>query len=260
MLGRAARRDVLGQPVRVVVVEPVRGDARRVTDALGAGLGGLLEHAARAVDVELARGVARRSRIAKARWTTTSAPLTSAAHAACVGHVALAVLGLLQPRSAGSNGPPRHADDPLHRARALERVDDADAEVAGRTGHRDREAGGRHGAVLSDTGGGARARRCALPLAAVRRMSIAVGVDACRAAGPQLDAVAPACRSTLDRVVAGAAVDRVRPGPAGHLVVAVPVRMRSLPPPPSTVYRGRRCAHDVVAGAGVRSSSSPPSE
>ena len=37
MLGRAARRHVLGQPIRVVVVEAVGGHARRVTDALHPG-------------------------------------------------------------------------------------------------------------------------------------------------------------------------------------------------------------------------------
>ena len=61
------------------------------------------------------------SRIAKARWTTTSAPFTSAAHAGRVGHVALAVLGLLPAGSAGVEGPARHAHDPLDAARALER-------------------------------------------------------------------------------------------------------------------------------------------
>ena len=70
---------------------------------------------------------------------------------------------------AGLEGAARHADDALHRARALERVHDRQAEVAGRPRHSDREAGRRHAGVLlyrralgagrGVSGGGGRARR-----------------------------------------------------------------------------------------------------
>ena len=238
---------VLGEPragmssvsqSRVVVVEAVGGDARRVTDALDAGLDGLLEHAPRALDVQVAGGEPA-SRIAKARCTTTCASLTRPRHARLVGHVALAVLGLAPAALGGVEGPARHAHDALDRARALERVDDPKPEVASGSGHGNRETGVGHGAVLSDSGG-----------ACANRFAPDQHVDRVRehpiVAGAALNAVA-ALVLHLDHVVAGAAVDRVGARPAVDLVVVGDrcgcgrCRRAPRPPPCRRPRRRRRC-------------------
>ena len=140
----AARRDVLVEPVRVVVVEAVGGDARRVTDALGAGGDRGLEHVPRAVDVDPARAVARLEDRERQVDDHVGA-LHGVVDALPVLDVALAVLRLLPALRRGVERAPRHADDLLHLARALERVDERDPEVAGRAGNRDCQAVRRHG-------------------------------------------------------------------------------------------------------------------
>ena len=190
MLGRAARRDVLGQPVRVVVVEAVGGDARRVADALHAGLGRLLEHAAASPSTFSSRVASLALRIANARCTTTSASLTRLAHAA--RRRSRRPGGTRSCASRARRGRTAAAPCPtiaLDRARALERVDDAEAEVAGRSGHRDRQAGAWPwcGSIRLRRAPAARARDAASqPMQQVDR----VGVDACRCPGAAADAVA----------------------------------------------------------------------
>ena len=117
VLGRAARLDVLGQPVRVVVVEAVGRDARRVGDALGAGLDRGVEHVPRPVDVDRARGVAGREDREREVDDDVGA-LDRVADALLVLHVALAVLGLLPALVARVELAAGHADDLLHLARA----------------------------------------------------------------------------------------------------------------------------------------------
>ena len=126
VLARAARLDVLGQPVRVVVVEAVGGDARRVTDALGARLDRGLEHGAGAVDVDRAGRVAR-AQDRERQVDYDVGALHGVADALLVLHVALAVLDLLPALVLRVELAARHADDLLDSARALERVDECDA-------------------------------------------------------------------------------------------------------------------------------------
>src|SRR5215210_36984 len=112
MLARATRRKLLGQPVEVVMVESVSGDARRVTDPLGAGLGRLLEHPSRGSHVQFPCGLARAQNREREMDDDVRA-LDQFAYAPGVDHVALAILGLAPAAVGGIEPAPRHADDPL---------------------------------------------------------------------------------------------------------------------------------------------------
>ena len=212
VLRRAARLDVLGQPVGVVVVEAVGGHARRVGDPLDARLGGLLEHAPRALHVQLARGVAGvedrerqvhhdvgalDQRRARSSRRCTSPSRYSVFFQPCVGRVERA---------------PRHAHDLASpsasaRARPPRRCRDR------RSGRSPRRSGPgwppwRFYLI----------RRVCCPLFAAVEDVERVGDDGV-VARAALHAVAPAV-ARVDLVVARAGGDPVGAASTGHLVVA----------------------------------------
>ena len=267
MLGRAARRNLLGQPVGIVVVEAVGGDARRVTDPLRAGFRRLLEHPSRAATLS-SRVASLALRIANARCTTTSASFTSPRTLSTSVTSPWRYSVLRQPRSAGSNGPPRHTHDPLHRPRALQGVDDGRGR--GRPLGRSPPPSGRCSscAVLPDglrrkrrwasvTGSprtraarrSRRRRQCPAPHRSARdrarRRATAhpssprpVSIESAAAAGDPIgeraraDAVAPAAAVDLDGATARG--HHVRAGAAEIVDVALSELMRSAPDPAST--------------------------
>ena len=179
-------------------------------------------------------------RIANARWTTASAPLTSVAHAAVVLDVALAVLGLLPAAIRGVERPARHAHDALDRARALERGHDRDAEVAGRAGHRHRQTLRRHR-------GGSIRSAAAIKRVSTRDSHRPLGGSTLSAAHGSIRSArtvsrprrSPPGRARPSREFTASAPAPVAipsaPAAAATSSRPSPVRIRSLPDPPCTV-------------------------
>ena len=130
----AAHRDVLGQRLRVVGVEAVGGDGGGVDEPAHVARG--LEDVARALEVDRARLLAPADDDEREVHEHVGLG-RERAHGVAVEHVALRVLGLLEPERAGVEGPPRHAEHLRHERVRVEPAQQRAADVAGGPGDGD---------------------------------------------------------------------------------------------------------------------------
>ena len=140
--GGRPHRPVLGHPDRVVGVEAVGRDRRRVHEAVGAGAGGRPERVQRSLDVDLADRLAGRGPGDHEREMHDDVRAGERlAERVGVPDVAAPVIQLAPPVLGRVEGAPRDPDDSLDPGIGLEQRDQPEPERSGRTGDGHGQAG-----------------------------------------------------------------------------------------------------------------------
>ena len=156
----AAHRLLLVKQRRHAAMEAVGGHRRGVDEPLGPGCGSASKTLREPVQVDLTtRAVAGDDR--ESEVDDDVGVLDQRVNRLAIEHVAAPVFGLLPAVAGEVEGPPRHADDPIHLGNPLERGDEGAADLPGRSCHCD----GQHAAILAKC----RHRRRQARAAAVRR-------------------------------------------------------------------------------------------
>jgi hypothetical protein len=139
-LGRAGG-PVLLHPHRVVAVEAVGRDRRRVDEAARPGVGGRAERVERALDVDRPRGLAVAADDEEGQVHHDVGAAEGLTQRVDVADVAAAVLHLRPAVLVRVERPPGDADDAPDAVVALQQRHEAEAEGAGRAGDGDGQAG-----------------------------------------------------------------------------------------------------------------------